>query len=121
MNYTSVEQSKHLLELGLKPDTADMFWLFDSKDTWEPVVFNWEQHQDTKDIPCWSVGQLLSLMPVVIRKDKRHYYTLHTIGHRKVVYSQNRCVFHKEIANPLIDACYAMMIWLLENNYIKNK
>ena len=146
MNYTSIEQSKKLLELGMSPETADMHYgnmcvkglgysdLFRAGlSSYEEAVRNYdnikkEYHVEKYEgivawevLPCWSVGALLEIMPIIIRKDKRHYYTLHIIGHRKVIYAKNRCVFHKEIARPLIDACYNMVVWLLENNFIKKR
>ena len=126
MNYTSVEQSKKLLELGISPETADLKFKYDHNEhhcieiPMMVIVPNWDDEYN-KDIPCWSVGALLEIMPIIIRKDKRHYYTLHIIGHRKVIYAKNRCVFHKEIARPLIDACYNMVVWLLENNFIRKR
>ena len=131
-NYTTIEQSNKLIELGLSPETADMFWMYDSKDTWEPVVFNWEQHQDDKDIPCWSVGALLEVMPKAINKyDERErcYKTYHPNLYQAYYHccgyafgpSLNQenydmlCSFGDD---SWINVIYKQIIWLLENKYI---
>ena len=68
-NYTSIEQSKKLVELGLNPDTADMCYLSQTPQG-EPIFFerpavqggDTEQYYKTS-LPCWSVGALLEVMP----------------------------------------------------------
>ena len=64
---TSVEQSKRLLELGLKKETADMCWLdhalTEDYDDWRssPIYKDWEDWQ--KDgIPAWSLHRLLEML-----------------------------------------------------------
>lgn len=50
---TSVEQSKRLLELGLKPETADMY-IFDNE------VYIGKSNID--DLPAWSLHRLLCML-----------------------------------------------------------
>lgn len=124
MNYTSIKQSKTLLELGLNLDSSDMmYWIHrkDCRDSWE------EAAKDEKNVivyvrpfgggslsgyglPCWSVGALLDLLPsetiLEIRDGER---CLSFNGYKTEWYHHG------------IGACYEMVVWLLENNYIKNK
>ena len=70
-NFTTMEQSKRLLELGVPADSADFYWIF--KDSVVPTIVNegtvfsaWEKtHKlichDTDMIPCWSVGRLIEI------------------------------------------------------------
>ena len=131
-SYTDVKQSKNLLNLGLKPESADMCyikhctsdnpeWRFDDKS--HPMVLG-----DTPlskisvpTLPCWSIGALQNILPeiegnypvmtrypVMLRGDnfKLSYYD-----------TDGFCV--KLETGSLLDVCYNMVIWLLENNYIK--
>ena len=66
---TDVNQSRRLLELGLKKETADMIWTHAYYSTWaatareNPLYFH-EADEDT--IPAWSLSRLLCMLPSVI-------------------------------------------------------
>lgn len=68
---TSVEQSKRLLDLGLKPETADMcFFRSTDEDLENPytriVVDDYMLNalEDDENIPAWSLHRLIELMDV---------------------------------------------------------
>ena len=66
---TTVEQSKRLLELGLKSETADMCWLNDmQKPFCSPYKCLVERVQDMKWVifPAWSLHRLIELCPETI-------------------------------------------------------
>lgn len=142
---TTVEQSQHLLDLGLSADTADMVILheepyetsdskFDGLHKILPVPFKeydkqWKQkYKNISYFPAWSLGALLEVLPDEIRTHKgrfdakyRFYWEL-----RKnwILYS---CL--DEDYSPLIEfdgknnleAVFNMVVWLLENGYIKKE
>lgn len=142
-HYTTLEQSKKLMELGLNPDTADMFYsrrptgkskysIFpDFKPEGQLEIF-------TKvDLPCWSLGALMNLLPPSIQTgegiqnhyeiDIRKYW-----GNEKdlyqVAYGNNKGLSEKwhDMINTgerenLVDAAFQMIWWLLENGYIKKE
>lgn len=64
---TTVEQSKRLLELGLKKDTADMCWqkttlngkviTYPAQDAWHCSTAITDYH-----IPAWSLHRLMEIM-----------------------------------------------------------
>jgi len=68
---TTIEQSKHLLELGLDPKTADMWWsnrfvywkstpmIGVAAEQNQLYTFKWCE----MDIPAWSLSALLEVMP----------------------------------------------------------
>lgn len=60
---TTVEQSKKLLELGLKPETADMAWACITKEglTQWVMTLNTPKNKPNIDIPAWSLHRLLEL------------------------------------------------------------
>lgn len=127
MNYTSIEQSKKLLELGLNPESADMYY---EDDISVEIGHPWhEQH-----IPCWSVGALMKLLPseistgdewhnkyqIDIRKYDRTFYQIAFGNDRGLSGSWHDRISTKECDN-LLDACFNMICWLLENGYIKKE
>jgi hypothetical protein len=58
--YTTVEESKALLELGLNPMTADMFYT--SLDGFrKPWVWVSKPGMHPSDVPCWSTGALMKI------------------------------------------------------------
>ena len=143
MNYTSVEQSRKLLELGLKPDSADMVYIeYASSDNLtrrfedaEPMVLMGVpiSEMTVNVLPCWSVGALLDVMPNGIQKydDRdRSYKTYHpnlyqayyhccgyTFGPSlKQENHDTICTFGED---SWIDVLYKQVCWLLENNYIE--
>lgn len=66
---TSVEQSQHLLDLGLKPETADMKHFFDNRNDysffhhWECILYEWDKESlvDSENIPAWSLHRLIEI------------------------------------------------------------
>ena len=68
---TTKEQSEHLLELGLDPKTADMFWKFSAlivnNDITGKIGLRFQDCLDVGRadgaIPAWSLSALLEVMP----------------------------------------------------------
>lgn len=82
-NFTTIEQSKKLLELGVPEWTADMFYDVNSEKkyrSWEvcPVIVplnttyrkylaygeNYDVFKHEYFYPCWSVGRLIEIMNI---------------------------------------------------------
>jgi len=75
-NYTSPEQSKRLLELGVPADSADMlyFAIENSKENYDRGIFyetpavlrgnNIFHEPTTNTFPCWSVGRLIEITTI---------------------------------------------------------
>ena len=115
-----------LLILGLNPESADMFWMLDSKDYYEPVCIPYSESGADKDdgIPCWSVAALLELMPKQIIYEEESCSPI-LLSYKNDWYA---CIYvnkYMEFAfDPIgdretaIEACYEMVCWLLENKYI---
>lgn len=73
---TSRIQSERLLALGLKKETADMYWV-NHLDLWMPVMLLHEDRPlDNNDIPAWSLHRLLTMMPKNIAIDGDTAYPL---------------------------------------------
>lgn len=124
--YTSLEQSKKLVELGLDPSTADMhYYSFRRKDdviVWTPEIGETSKY----DIPCWSAGRLIELMPPHIAIGDTYFLFAMQRGHVKdrdtycimyYDYPSALCETRTGYVDSLIDACFEEMVLLLENGY----
>ena len=129
MNYTSIEQSKKLLELGLSPESADMCYSNEAEFigkveyTEHPYLLLNDDELSETDLPCWSVGALLEVMP-----QTNKFHTKVDIEFNRVTFEpcdddiiQDENTFHYSDGKTLIEAVYNMIVWLLENNYIKHQ
>lgn len=141
MNYTTIEQSKTLVELGLNPDTADMFYSRKPTGKSEYNVFPDFKPEGrlevfTKvDLPCWSLCALMNLLLPSIQTGEgmqNHYeidirkYWGNEENLYQIAYGNNRGLseeWHDMIntgeKENLTDAAFEMVCWLLENGYIK--
>lgn len=57
---TTREQSERLLALGLKKETADMWYPHFAKTCPIPLI---DEVLTTDDIPAWSLGRLIEMLP----------------------------------------------------------
>lgn len=101
---TTIEQSKKLLELGIKPETADMTHHYQgSVDYYElkdipfakvmhlrelinknPILGRSGDDLYSKDIPAWSLHRLLAMIPASLGK-----YTMLAVTSEEVGYFYN--------------------------------
>lgn len=136
LGWTSLDQAKQLIKAGLDTNTADMSYLYDwnnSKNFDVPdtiVTCDWDDDYN-KNIPCWTLGALIGLLPKTIetKKPKNLYFPEILPSNNCVAYTalngRKEMVFLKMFATgvesdaTLIDNMVSMICWLLENNYIK--
>lgn len=104
-NFTTPEQSKRLLELGLPADSADM-WYIGSLDKRGvkygsfPVFPNSVDYQIfDRDIPCWSVGRLIE---IYVNLSSHEYVSL---IFKKTFTPMDKILdkFEKDVKNGLLD------------------
>lgn len=135
-HYTTIEQSKKLLELGLSPESADWHYHYDFDfDELEtcPTFTEEDDHYVLfpQDIPCWSVGVLMELMKSTSDWSSFLTFILDTYDnkgeHLTNVWRLTFETKHYTIAqivrkdiykDNIIDACFEMVCYLLENGYI---
>lgn len=115
--YTDIEQSRHLLEIGIPAESADGF--YEAQDNpitgaWEYILFVGTMRADNRVvIPAWSLAALLELMPPLttvfkkVYKDGRIKYQALTNGTKVLILKDNP-----------IDAAVEMISWLKENKNI---
>lgn len=63
-NFTTPEQSKRLLELGVPEWTADCFYKLDLYSFKTEMCFTKEDSLLYHYTPCWSVGRLIEIMNI---------------------------------------------------------
>lgn len=113
--FTTIEQSKKLLELGLSPESADMFWSL--RHDYPTIIGDdydntpcYNDSDDNSDIPCWSLQSLLSIMPdYTLQGDAEYCFIV--------------CDTHRHSTSTYLDgfqinAAFEMVCWLLENGHI---
>ena len=103
--YTTIEQSKKLVKLGIDIDTADMInmcysYTFDGKEytnckyKLRPLEENEEPFMPELNIPCWSTEALLKLLPREINRTDN--YILDNI----LVYpNKGYCISYRNLSN----------------------
>ncbi len=129
--YTTVEQSKRLVELGLDTRTADMCYHRFTRgeaDTYKKIPEIAENIDYPHEMPCWSLTSLLELMPPYLFEwergiDLNIYRNLNGKGWH-VSYMPNNIndmkkdKFRQITNGNLIDAAFEMICWLIEQKRI---
>jgi hypothetical protein len=123
--YTTIEESKQLIEAGLDVNTADMFYVVDGEEIYtNPVNIdklfcdkNKFPYYMDNDIPAWSLAALLNIIDnndlvYDISNDKNREFKILVY---KADYTNQEVKFH-HTEHSIVD----MITWLLENNYIKS-
>lgn len=126
---TTREQSEKLLALGLKPETADMYWCDDglSVSDWGQInSFRCYPPEDNTDefYPSWSLSRLLELLPVEV-PDPEPFFDPHhpelIILDKGYSLSMRRysadCLVGTHIEDSPIECCVSMIGWLIRNKH----
>ena len=123
MAYTDIEQGKQLLALGLDPRTADMFYLEEWRRQGKPIYKEIPEARKSAypedDMPCWSIGALLDLMPNAtlsrIDEEDGRYWFCNTIQ-----FGYNYFSYDGDYHDSPVDACIEVIGWLVRNGHIKD-
>lgn len=122
---TNIEQSKHLLELGLSPDSADMEYCYINEfnsglqvkgDINAEVDRRLDMMFGVTHIPAWSLTALLDVLPLgtemykMCDDDEGVYYEIDS--------PDKEGWTGYEDSDP-ITAAYEMVCWLLEQGLIE--
>lgn len=122
-HYTSIEQSKKLLELGLNPESADMYFIRCYGNYY--AHFNEEGHIGEKFGPCWSLTALFEILPndeVTSTTVTRGGWNIEPPKYLDIWFAEYETENHDNdfslSANNPIDAAFEMICRLLENDYL---
>ena len=114
--YTTIEESKQLIEAGLDVNTADM--IYSSIGYYnEPFVWTSKTYTHPKDIPCWSLAALLNIID-----NNNIAYALRNTRNSESKYFISVKVINQEGNHQTFDfeKMIGCITWLLEHNYIKS-
>lgn len=89
---TNIKQSKKLIEMGIDPKSADMFYTVNTSCKnlgMLPNLFVSEGFIDIEqgEIPCWSLSALLGLAPLNIINNSTYYLVMITGGLDKYLFA----------------------------------
>lgn len=127
---TTREQSEQLLALGLKPETADMYWCEDNllvTDWSQAKLFHDYPPEDKTDefYPAWSLSRLLGMMPKILEQTNRPNADLDINSDRMywfVTYEElGYDIKHQEMKRDLFDAVISMIQWLISKKYFNKE
>lgn len=129
-NILSIEQMKHLQDLGLKINEASCAYSRHIPTDRTEVVWGYEE--DTNDvmfdtIPAFTLQDILEILPSLIAEDWGIVYNLKieqlsedgikewNIGYCTIDYSEYIASY---TSTSIIDAAYNILCWCIENEYI---
>lgn len=105
MQYTTKEQGRRLVELGLDTRTADMFYWCGAGIR----IGGYKAMDLDLDIPAWSLDALLKVIPcpyqMTRERDGAVQFMLLT-------------VLRHDTFDTELEAVYSMVVWLLENDLL---
>lgn len=122
----SIEQMKHLQELGLDTNKASMCWLKMGKNiilaAHDEYCYEW---LFIEPIPTFTLQDILDLLPSTINNNDDKYWLEFGVCEpdKSDWYIQYESVktisvFKYISSNTSIDAAYGMLCWCIENKYI---
>ena len=112
----SIEQMKHLQELGVDTSDASMCWVAgeDSstdEEEWNLIIPN--NFLMPYNIPTYTIGDLIEKLPKNIDKKT---FTMSYLSAPSVGYSLSMHVMIPSQQNGLVDALYSLLCWVAENH-----
>lgn len=125
----SIDQMKHLRELGLDTSDASMCWCYvlsykNAKcelEIYEDVINQKRDSAFWEIIPTYTLQDILDKLPPFIGNNT---LTLQRHGDKWMclyIDPYTRHNLHMEIKEECIDAAYEMLCWCTENGYIKKE
>ena len=122
---TTKEQSERLLELGLKKETADMYYEMKAEGELPRIM----PHKTEMDyfnlwdsiIPAWSLGRLIEMMPRTIKANNDLFFLL--VSKEDVFYDNTEGTAYSSFINR--NGLYYNIIlcieWLIKEGYFNKE
>ena len=119
----SVEQMKHLQEIGVDTSKASCYWYFDDR---EDYLF-WGQCTTPSGVPTLTLQDMLEMIPSSITSDNIEYYfellnlnSCYSIGYKRIDGDNNTIEYHIVLWDKKLLTCvYETLCWLVENEHLK--
>jgi len=128
----SIEQMKHLQELGLDTSDASMCWcraISHKSVTWELEIYEYVINQKLdsnfwETTPTYTLQDILDKLPtlIIISSDFYKICIEPSCGYWDIYYYKSDAteLISKKSEN-IIDVAYDMLCWCIENGYIKKE
>lgn len=123
---TTVEQSKRLLELGLKPETSDML-ILPLPNGKELIVQKYEDESENlyytikgeewESSPAWSLHRLITMLPLKIEDDYATEYFLKIEGSNIVYKERDIFIYNSFEGNNVYDNIIDCIEWFIKYYY----
>lgn len=134
LGWTTLKEAKLLVDAGLDPNTADMSYNFvvcrvinrSPSEDWLLQPFPPDENQPNKQLPCWSIGALVGLIPRSIKVNdvSFHFYMSYDNTNKWSAVFESAFfkirLFCKVFPNQ-IELLINVILWLLNNNHIKKQ
>lgn len=117
----SVEQMKHLEDLGVNTSDANMCWMKDSEENRFLSVndeYCYEMYH-LSPVPAYTLQDILDKLPCFIGKEVLTMQKLADSYTCLYMESYTRSMINITESKELIDAAYEMLCWCIENGYVK--
>lgn len=129
MTYTTLEQSKALMHLGLDEETADMYYqqTDDAVDRWEVHIGKKDVQNEFPQVSCWSAEALLGILPdevYIDEEDDTGYLTILKEGVTYIIFYDSKqridetLIFIESMGEDLANVLFKIVEWLLTNKLI---
>ena len=123
----SVEQMKHLQELGLDTSDGSMCWCYAlsyKNAKWELEIYEdvINQKRDSafwEIIPTYTLQDILDKLPCFIGTHVLTLQKLANSGTCLYMEPYSRSILNLTESKELINSAYEMLCWCIENGYIK--
>ena len=122
----SIEQMKHLQELGLDTSDASMCWcraISHKSVTWELEIYEYVINQKLdsnfwETTPTYTLQDILDKLPESIQIYDLYIFKQAGLWVFKYIDVEDETL-HSETMPRIIDAAYYMLCWCIEKGYIK--
>lgn len=134
MNYTTLEQSRKLVECGLPQETCDMCYIENPVGEYRITAYPMVECAVLRDArgsnadlyPSWSVGILMDMLPDEIEYQGTYCYLSFSKTHISYEGCDSYDSFYKiqlfyESDKPFIELLIDTVCWLLKNKHQINK
>lgn len=123
----SIEQMKHLQELGLDTSDASMCWcraISHKSVTWELEIYEYVINQKLdsnfwETTPTYTLQDILDKLPESIQIYDLYIFKQAGLWVFKYISIVEIGTLHYEKMPKIIDAAYYILCWCIENGYVK--
>lgn len=116
----TIEQAKHLKELGLDMSDAVFCWEVNFPDTRVERMGTCHP-MDIELVPTYTLQELLDKLPTDINYENRTYRLILDMYYEVIFYSSQERGYVKCFQNKMLIAVYEMLCWIVENGYLKEE